>query len=435
MSSQQGTSLSPSRRLFLLKIQAYMDYGFSVIGIAFNGMLQATMGLPVDFFFMLSILSVVTAFVAQNTLSRRSDTRGNRIPYIMTARVMQIGSTLMIAFVRQPWIFVVAVIMNGIVSAESTANVIVYELIDEKQEALGQAAASLNKSWEFAKYRLFGSIGWAWTAPFGGMAIKALNGTNGDPYFGYMVMYSISAAGMAVTAAFLYYIIRGSKGRAMIQGSLADAGARVSTSRFYLSTAFLMLVSTSFLYAISHAIQSNPFAKYLKDGLGAGEDYYGLLMFLWATAEVPLFFLSSYLVKKRGWKLLILLSLIFNELKLIAFSFSTTPAMLWLVAAVHVLNPFGISFPAKTYAITNEIARDRKALGMTLHDSFSSLGSFIGSLAGMLIAASLGTTANTMAGYQYFFAISIIITACNIAVFAGFEAVDRAKRKGRLSSG
>ncbi len=430
MQSPQGTKLSPSRRLFLLKIEAYMDYGFSVIGMAFNGMLQATMGLPVEFFFMLSILSVLTAFVAQNTLSRKSDTRGDRIPYIMFARSMQVGSTVMIAFIRSPWIFIMTVIMNGIVSGESTANVIVYELIDEKQNELAPvAAASFNKSKEFSKYRIFGSIGWAWTAPFGGVAIKALNGTNGDPYFGYTVLYCISAAGMAVTAVFLYYIVRGCNGRRMRQEALKDVRASKAQTRFYLSTAFLMLVSSTFLYAFSVAIQSNPFSRYLKDGLGAGEDYYGLLMFLWATAEVPLFFLSSHLVRTRGWKLLILLSFIFHETKLIAFSFATTPAMLWLVAIVHVLNPFGISFPARTYAITNEIAKDRKALGMTLHDSFSALGTFLGGIAGMLIAASLGAVANTMAGYQYFFTISITIMSCAIVVFVGFEAVDRVRRK------
>jgi MFS family permease len=430
MHSPQGTRLSPSRRLFLLKIQAYMDYGFSVIGMAFNGMLQATMGLPVEFFFMLSILSVLVAFVAQNTLSRKSDTRGDRIPYIMLSRAMQIGSTVLIAFIRSPWIFIVTVMMNGIVSAESTANVIVYELIDEKQKELGPAAAaSFNKSKEFSKYRIFGSIGWAWTAPFGGMAIKALNGMNGDPYFGYTVLYCISAAGMAVTAFFLYYIVRGVNEKQVPQETLGDGHTSPAPPRFYLTTAFLMLVSSSFLYALSVAIQSNPFSRYLKDGLGAGEDYYGLLMFLWATAEVPLFFLSSHLVRTRGWKLLILLSFIFHGTKLIAFSFVTTPAMLWLIALVQVLNPFGISFPARTYAITNVIAKDRKALGMTLHDSFSSLGSFLGGIAGMLIAASLGAVANTMAGYQYFFTISMVILLCTIVVFIGFEVVDRARRK------
>jgi len=167
----------------------------------------------------------------------------------------------------------------------------------------------------------------------------------------------------------------------------------------------------------------------LKDGLGAGEDYYGLLMFLWATAEVPLFFISSHLVKTRGWKPLILLSFLFNETKLLVFSFVSNPSMLWLVALVHVLNPFGISFPAKTYALTNVIAKDRKALGMTLHDSFSALGSFLGGVLGMAIAASLGAVANTMAGYQYFFTISMVLTACAIVVFVVFDFVEKAWRK------
>jgi MFS family permease len=411
-----------------------MDYGFSVIGMAFNSMLMATLAFPVEFFFTLSILSVATAFIAQNTLSRKSDKHGDRIPYIMFARSMQITVTLLIAFIHVPWIFLFTTVMNGLVSGESTANVIVYELIDEKQKELtSEAAARYNKSKEFSKYRLFGSIGFAWTAPFGGMAIKALNGMGGNPYAGYTIMYCISAAGMAATALFLYSIVHGytnaiSPRRHDLPGTTLPVLAP-SRARFYFTPAFIMLVATSFLYSLSAAIQSNPFAKYLKDGLGAGEDYYGFLMFLWATSEVPLFFLSSYLVKARGWKLLVLLSFFFQATKLLVFSVVMTPDMLWLVAIVHVLNPFGISFPAKTYAITNEIAKDRKALGMTLHDSFSSLGSLVGGITGLVIATQLGALANSMVGYQYYFNISLGIAACAIIVFAILEWVDRDRKK------
>jgi len=46
-----------------MKAEAYLDYGFSVTDINFNGMLMAKMGLPVEDFFLLSVISVIFLFL------------------------------------------------------------------------------------------------------------------------------------------------------------------------------------------------------------------------------------------------------------------------------------------------------------------------------------------------------------------------------------
>lgn len=412
-----------------MKIEAYMDYGFSVIGMNFNGMLMAKMGLPVEYFFFLSVLSVITVLIAQNLVSRKSDKKGERFTFIILAKLFYAASTFLIAFFQRFEVIVFTTVLNGLISGESTANVIVYEIIDQRQRALdpsSKAFLSFNKSREFAKYRLFGSIGFAWTAPFGGLGIETLNGINGNPFFGYTVMYCISGAGVLATTIFLSIILKGYQRQNATALAQQNQGLAATGSRFYLSIAFLMLTSTSFLSSVASAIQSNPFSKYL-NALGEGEFFYGILAFIWATSEVPLFYLSSHLVKKYDWKVLILASYLFQEIKFIVYFLVASPEYAAYIILVQVLNPFGISFPAKTYALTNEIAKDHKALGMTLHDSFNSLGSFTGGIVGMLVAGMLGAVANTIPGYQFFYAISLVVTAIAILLFIVLALVEKKK--------
>ena len=420
-------SLTPVKRLRLMKVEAYMDYGFSVIGMNFNGMLMAKMGLPVEDFFLLSVISVITAMLAQNLVSRWSDKRGDRFTFILLAKILYASSTFLIAFFQRFDIIILVTILNGLVSGESSANVIVYELIDQKQQDLtggGNGTMEINKSREFAKYRMFGSIGFAWTAPFGGYGIQVLNGTGGNPFFGYTVMYCISGTGVLGACMFLWLILRGYQ----ISAGKRDANnvnTRLApTSRFYFTLPFIMLTSTSFIASIASAIQSNPFSKYL-NALGQGEFFYGILAFIWATTEVPLFYISSALVRKHGWKLLLLVSVIFQEIKFIVYFTVISPEYAFLIMMVQVLNPFGISFPAKTYALTNEIAKDRKALGLTLSDSLNSLGSFIGGIVGMTIASMIGSVANTLTGDQFFYSIAIFMTTVAIAIFIVLWIVTR----------
>lgn len=202
-------SLSSSKRLRLMKVEAYLDYGFSVIGINFNGMLMAKMGLPVVDFFLLSVISVITAFVG-NRISRRSDIHGDRFTYIFLSAILGIIATFFIAFYQNFFIIIAGTVLNSIISGESSANVIVYELIDQKQRALDPSSTAFkkfNKSREFAKYRVFGSIRFAWTAPFGGYGIQVLNSTGGMPYFGYTVMYCISGIGGIGVCLFLWFTL------------------------------------------------------------------------------------------------------------------------------------------------------------------------------------------------------------------------------------
>jgi len=409
-----------------------LDYGFSVIGMQFNGMLMAKMGLPVFDFFLLSVISVITAVVATNLISRRSDRRGDRFTYIFLSVLLGAIGTILVAFIQTFYMIIIATVLNGIISGEQSANVIVYELIDQNQRALDPSSdkyKNYNKSREFAKYRVFGSIGFAWTAPLGGYGIQALNGTSGYPYFGYTVMYCISGVGGIGVCIFLWFILNGYRKPASspetlitIRGaSNASAAPQVKASkstrsRFYFSMPFILLTSTSFIASVASAIQNNPFSKYL-NALGQGEFFYGTLAFIWATMEVPLFYISSALVKKHGWRFLVLVSFIFQEIKFIVYFSVMNPAFAILIMAVQVLNPFGISFPAKTYALTNEIAIDQKSLGLTLSDSLNSLGSFIGGIVGMAVAAMLGAVANTLVGDQFFYGLAIFMTTVAIVLF------------------
>ena len=265
------------------------------------------------------------------------------------------------------------------------------------------------------------------------MAIDYLNGigmANGNDLLGYTVMFSISAIGVGGLGIILRYALKGYENHPVTKTARdvhnqeqtkktkeKSTENYVKRKKFYLNPMYLMLVVSAFIYSIGMSLQINTRSPYLKRGHGISDTFFGWLMFTWATSEVPLFFLSSYIVKKIGWKSLVLLSYIFLIIKSIVYIIVVDPSFLWLILVIQVFNPFGISYPAYSYAITNELAQTQKALGMTLNQTLKSLGSFTGGIVGMLLDFTLGSQSETLTGYQLYFWWSIIFSIVAIIVF------------------
>lgn len=418
-----------NRRLFLLKIHALLEYAFSVCGMAFLSMYMASLGLGIEMFFAVSIISVATATISQNTVSRRSDVVGNRLPYMLWSKGFYAAAMLLVAHAPSIPSILAASAMSNLISGEMLSAAVVYELVDSKIATLDHASRALfNKSTEFAKYRVFGSLGWAFTAPVAGFAIETLNAAHGVPLLGYKVMFTVSAAGVLCLAAFLRAILSGYRGG---PDGVPDPGHGPGppAPRFRITLPYGMLLSTSVVFSIATAIQANAVAPYLKSGLGLDESFYGFMMFTWALTEVPLFFLSSHVTRIAGWRVLVVISYAFLLVKLGTYMLVITPAFWPAIMLVQALNPFGISFPAKTYAITNELARERKALGMSLYQTANSLGSFTGGLLGIAMSAFLAAAANTMAGYRAYFLTAFIIACVAIAAFVTMHVIDKARAR------
>ncbi len=418
-----------ARRLFLLKIFAYIDYAMQVSGSAFVQMYMATLGFPIEHFFTFASITVVTALVSQNIMSRLSDRIGNRLPFVVLAKFCLALALCCFAFIPTLTMSLVYAVLANALSGEVFLVAIVYELIDANQITSHSASSRpLNKSGEYAKYRVFGSIGWAWTAPFSGWAITALNGGSSG-IWGYQVMFMVSAIGLVANALFLFSILYGFHPK--ISPELPDNPPSLSnngrTSRFYLSPVFLMLVISSFVFQIGLAFGNITFAPFLKRGLGTDAAFLGLLMFTWANCEIPLFYLSSYAALKYRWQLPVLLGFAFQVIKMSTYAFIVTPSLLWVVIMVQFFNQFGISFPAVTYGITNNIAPQRKALGTSLYQTINLAGGFVGSLLGTSLAISLGPEAETLAGYKVFFIWSAILAAVAIGLFLIFHSIAKEK--------
>jgi hypothetical protein len=113
---------------------------------------------------------------------------------------------------------------------------------------------------------------------------------------------------------------------------------------------------------------------------------------------------------------------------LLVYAAVVTPSFLYMIVIVQVLTPFGISFPAKTYALTNEIGgTDRKALSMALNDTMGSVGSLVGGIVGIWMAAWMGPVANTMQGYLIFFEMAMLVTLATIVVFVVLMIVEKSR--------
>ncbi|MFX0099769.1 MAG: MFS transporter [Candidatus Hodarchaeota archaeon] len=423
MLREKALNLTVDRRLFLMKFYGYISYTFEVCSFPYIGMLMAKLGLKVEQFFLVSIVSVLVSLISQNTLSRLSDKLKDRIPFIVTSKFLFASSILVLVVDYSFFMIIVTAILRNILSGETLSAAIVYELIDEKQKLAGDTVV-INKSKEFSKFRVFGSMGWAFTAPFAGFIITQFNNMD-MPIIGYQLMFLISGVGLIGVAFFLYFVLLG-YGRKKNQVS-QNKTVEEENSRFYFKIPYLMLVCSIFIFAIANSLQGNVFTKYV-DMLGGTEFFYGILAFTWATSEVPLMFLSSRFVKKHDWKPVIILAYSFYMIKSLTYTFVVDSSFLWFLIPMQFFNSFGMSYPAYSYAITNEIAPKRKALALSLRQTIVQLGSFTGGLIGLYVSYLLGNISETIAGFRVFFMMAFVFGALAITTFVILYLIDKLRK-------
>ncbi|MHA1681983.1 MAG: MFS transporter [Promethearchaeota archaeon] len=410
--------ITPGRRLFFLKIEALAEYGTMVFGMAYVGTLMASLGIPLQDFFIVSVINIAITMISQNYFSRMSDKLNNRLPFIIISHVIYAGSMILLGITPAFFSIIIYTVINSFLSSEMLSVAIVYELVDDKQELLPrQDHEKFNKSKEFAKYRIMGSIGWALTAPVAGWTISTLNGNFTGTLAGYKAGFFISGFGTIAITVFLYLILRDYKLKRAIHDNNCNPVEEKEKKPFYLSTAFLMILIPAFIFSLGSSFTNNVLTSFIIEGLGKDEAFYGLLPLAWALSEVPLMFISSAMVKKFSWKLVLVLGFIFSIIKTTAYLFILAPHLAWILIPFQFFNTFGLTYPAYSYALTNEIAPDQKALGLSMRQTMVQAGSFIGSMIGIFISLHLGDGAKTMDGYRFFFTLTAIISCLALGAF------------------
>lgn len=152
--------------------------------------------------------------------------------------------------------------------------------------------------------------------------------------------------------------------------------------------------------------------------LGADPIFIGWRPFIWAMSELPLFFLSSYMIKKRSYLFPLLLSYQFLTLKLLVYYFLMSPSLIWIDLILQGLNSFGLFYPALTLAF-KELAPAHGSLALTLNNTVKGIATLIGAGIGMLISSLI---VEELLAFHLLFSIALVINIISSIFFLFYWA-------------
>jgi hypothetical protein len=418
------------RKLDFFKWYTFTDFCFGSITL-FNVYWYNVNGLSIADIFMLSLIGMAVAMVFQNVMSVVSDRLNRRFPLLVAALVTQGVSLLFSAWYPTFTGFVLYIIVWFSFSGESQRTLVQYSLIKLAREPTMPGGTG-DLSRDFARYRIFGSVGTAISVPLWGWIIQVVNTGLGQPavngHTGYQLQLTISAVAFLAIAALLVVVMRDYLRnepeylRTMENNETASVNGTTAWD-LLKNMAFLAILVPQMVFMVGFSIGSGVLDVFFKD-LGASLVFLGIMRSIGAIAELPLFFASSMIARKSSVASSLLVSYAFFAVKLAVYFFFMNDALLWLAIVLESLSSFGIRWPAVTDAL-QRVTTSHKSLALTVLLTVENVFTLIGSMFGFFISTASG--GNDLAFKALFF-VALLLTLASTATVLLYNL--RSHRKG-----
>lgn len=228
----------------------------------------------------------------------------------------------------------------------------------------------------FGSFRLWGSLGWAFTAIAAGPLIGRL-GIPALPYlFTVLLAFTISA---------LLLLPKPEHGVGTAPAPFKGLGSII------MNPLFLCFIFFGILVAVPNAMNSTFMTLYISD-MGGSKEMIGLAVFLSSILEAAVFLLCDRLLRRKisvmvGW--LGLVSLLF-ALRWWLMSEATSPLQVALIQVLHSLT-FGGYFYVGTQLTMLFVPRQYRSSGQALYTlTWSGIAGIVGGLLGGWLFQNLG---------------------------------------------
>ncbi len=423
-----------------LKVLCFISWSANVIFMIFGVIFINQLGVSLSGIFLLNVLVIIVSFIASTVVNRLSDKARKRKQFLVLSYALRTAGILFLALGNDLFMFILYYIITSILNPLSFDVAIVYEM-GEKLEFLrgciGKAVPKKDiETRYYLKYRMFGSLGWAITAPFAGLAILVLNdGVSPTGQLlpnlpGYRILMYIAFAIYAlttVTFAATYDEKRYAKIQVPARNGQADAASRSpnpgSASRVAprVPSAFVLLLVTVVLFQSGASLFQTPYGIFMRDFSQGNLFFVGISYFFSAIFEAPLFTVAYKIIKSKGYEACLSISFILEIIR-VAITVAVIPLGLpLLVLPLQGMNSFSFRWPSLAHG--NAVVSPRsKASGMNSMLIFEKIGSFAGSVIGSFIAAP-STSIET---YTLLFASSLgFLVACALVFVAGTNILAR----------
>ncbi len=411
------------KKIIHLKIFTFFSYFISVFYMVFILIWFNQNGVTIAEIFAYNLAIIIVTATISNLFSHISDKISNRLVFIQISNFTYAIGVIFITFEVNFISILIYVFLTYSLSRETFLTALNYEII-EKCETLKRAKIKEfeeKKAKEFVKFRIMGSLGWAIGAPIAGLLLEL---------YGFPFVFLLSVIGYFIIAVYWFILTRDFKEIINVKEKKKTPEIIIpSTNKKILhrKTEFIGLLIAISIFEIGSILIVNIKPIYATE-LGGSLVFVGFLAFIWANFEVPLFFLSSKLTEKYSYIYPLMIGIIFLCIKNFFYLYIITPDTILLFLLLEILNPFGIMWPALTYAINHIFAKEKKALGTSIYFSVVNIARFIGNLLGMFLAL-LYNIGGDYKDYQILFIFAMIFLVLSLIFIIILKFIQIRKNK------
>ncbi len=359
----------------------YIDIGFSLTEVLFN-----------------AALAPILSIVFQNTWSKIVDQTQNVKKYIIISNIAFAISSTMTLYVDSFFLMILTTLVIQISpNGESLTNILVYNLSDRvtniPDDPIEKQYHNINL---FARYRRYGSIGWAIGLPIMGLILNI--------YSDIGLSFIVCTLGIIILTI-IFYIFTDEKiilashdtiecnlfpeQLCPIEKKIENPSLISNYKKLFSNRIYLYFIVAGLFYAI--AFRSTLSVQGLFYNLFSRNNYFELVWVysIAALAEWPVMTIIAKQVKKIGWKNILVISYLFSGVRMILMPFLVIflGNIYWgylLQITAGIL--FGLRWPTATFGIYISLPKGQKAIGQSFYGTIELIGGFLGGLIGALIS-------------------------------------------------
>lgn len=294
----------------------------------------------------------ITAVIAQPVWGVITDKYLNKRTTIIIAMVISSFAIYNFVYAKNYYyiLFSLILLLSSQSSVISVSDAYTYEIMEHHRDI------------QYGKIRLMGSVGFAFIILFLGVSIK---------YFGInsaFFLYSVIMFFGAMIVLSIDY-----KDKSNIQKiDLLDIVSLIKDKRFFV---FIVAI----VFANIAMGSNNSYIYLLIKNTGGDVSQLGLLWFVLAISELPLFFFGTNLLKKHGVLNLFIFGMVLLTLRYFLDSICTSYVYVIIVQAMQGIT-FPLFFMASLEYLNSITPRKMKTSAMSFFGAACGLGGFIGNI-------------------------------------------------------
>jgi MFS transporter, PPP family, 3-phenylpropionic acid transporter len=261
---------------------------------------------------------------------------------------------------------------------------------------------------EYGKLRLWGGVGWGLAAALLGPVLQraGLQWT----FYGFLLF-------LAGTLVIVWQM-------PVVKGPI-DQTYGAGLRRLLANPPFLLLLGVAFVFGVSMTIMLNYLFLHLEE-LGASRTLMALSLTVATASEIPLWFASSWLLRRWGVRRMIGVSLLITAVRAYAYTYMSAP---WLVLPISLLHgpSFAIMWTAGVAFADRVAPPGLKATAQSILAATSmGLGAAVGALVGGVLYDEVGPVV--------LFQMVGTLLLLSVLLFGGLERVVSSGRRKRASA-